>query len=121
MNMGGETEPFRAELLQVVLSRDVERSEKKTSKEYLSMSASRQLRALTTSYRALSTRNVAQRCASPVRPTGFVGSQQQPRFGAVSSPVSPSSLQSRAFSASALARDEGACTFWSSFVVRNMW
>ncbi|KAF8499520.1 mitochondrial glycoprotein [Gautieria morchelliformis] len=68
------------------------------------MSASRQLRALTTSYRALSARNVAQRCASPARP-GFVSPQQSARF-IVASPVSP--LQSRTFSASALTREEGA-------------
>ncbi|KAF8591304.1 mitochondrial glycoprotein [Ramaria rubella] len=65
------------------------------------MSASRQLRALTTSYRALSTRTIGQRCASPVR-TGFVGAQQPSRFS-IASP-----LNTRTFSASALAQGEGA-------------
>lgn len=71
------------------------------------MSASRQLRAITTSYRTLSARNVTQRCVSPARPS-FLGSQQQSAWF-VSSSVSPLQSQSRTFSASALARDEGAC------------
>ncbi|KIJ25496.1 hypothetical protein M422DRAFT_38655 [Sphaerobolus stellatus SS14] len=64
------------------------------------MSATRQLRAFTSSCRALSSRNVASRCASPIR-SGFTPRQV--------SRVAPSTLSTswgaRAFSLSAPARD----------------